>query len=67
MQGTTAHIIDFDQETTEVQYTSVEDLIKYVRDNFEEAFMTAPETTMTIEADPEIESLLRSLLWEYTE
>ena len=64
VDGSTAYITDFDQETTEVQFTSVEELIKFVRNNYEYAFMTVPETTLTIEADLEIEPLLRRMLWE---
>lgn len=67
VDGSNAQITDYDQQITKVQYTSLEELIKYVRDNFEDAFMTAPETTTTIEADPEIESLVRQKLWEYEE
>lgn len=67
VDGLNAQITDFDQQITKVQYTSVEELINYVRDNFEDAFMTSPETATMIEADPEIESLVRQKLWEYEE
>lgn len=67
VDGSTAIITNINQETTEVPYASVDELIRYVRENFEDAFMTAPEFQVAIEADPEIESLVREMLWEYRE
>ena len=58
-----AFITDISQETIEVDYDSKIELIKYVREHFKDAFMTAPETQVIIEAEPEIEVLVRELFW----
>jgi hypothetical protein len=65
IKGETAYITNFDDEITETKFDSISQLIEYVYENHKEAFMTADETQISITAQPDIEQMVRNLLWEY--